>query len=175
MVLSRRLVVLLVALAVIAVGVIGVLRAVSASPDTDAHHNDKAHSTLTVLTKTREEKVVDLGPQGPTHGDMRVVNAPLYNASGKERIGRTDLFCVTTDPADEPSEKAHMAECTVTHTLPGGEISAQGVTPFPKVSGLPSKSVDAITGGTEKYAGVRGEVNVETRGNKVIITFHFIG
>ena len=67
-----------------------------------------------------------------------------------------------------------MAECTVTHTLPGGEISAQGVNAFPKVSGLPSKSVDAITGGTEKYAGVRGEVHVKTRGNKVISTFHFI-
>ena len=176
MVLSRRVWVLLMALvvAVTALGIMGVLRAVSASPDNKDHTTDKGSSTLTVLTKTREERVVDLGPQGPSHGDMRVVNAPLYNESGKQRIGRLDLFCVTTDPADEPSEKAHMAECTYTYTLPGGEISVQGVSAFPKLSERPPRGVDAISGGTGKYAGVRGEVRFETRGNKFISTFHFI-
>jgi hypothetical protein len=48
------------------------------------------------------------------------------------------------------------------------------VNAFPKLSGLPTRDVNAITGGTEKYAGVRGEVDSETRGNKRIITFHFI-
>jgi hypothetical protein len=170
MVLSRRLVVFLMVVVVMALGIIGVLGAVSASPDTAA----KERTTLTVVTKTREASVVDLGPQGPTQGDMRAVNAPLYDESGKERVGRLDLFCVTTDPADEPGEKAHMAECSYTFTLPGGEISAQSVSAFPKLPGLPSSSVDAVTGGTEKYAGVRGEVEVETRGKTVINTFHFI-
>jgi hypothetical protein len=176
-VLSRRVWVLLMALvvAVTALGIMGVLRAVSASPDNKDHNTDKGRSTLTVLHKARELKVVDLGPQGPSHGDMRVINAPLYNESGKQRIGRLDLFCVTTDPADEPSEKAHMAECTYTYTLPGGEISEQGVSAFPKLSERPPRGVDAISGGTGKYAGVRGEVRFETRGNKVISTFHFIG
>jgi hypothetical protein len=176
-VLSRTKVAVLVAMVVAALG-IGLMGAVgSASPkdnDDDGYNNGDEGGNLTVLAKTREIKVVDLGPQGPTHGDMRVVNAPLYNESGKERIGRLDLFCVTTDPADEPSKKAHMAQCTVTYTLPGGEISAQGVNAFPKLSGLPTRDVNAITGGTEKYAGVRGEVHSETRGNKRIITFHFI-
>jgi hypothetical protein len=175
-VLSRRLMVLLVAMVVVgmALGIMGVLRAVSASPDTAA--NAKARSTtLTVVTKSRELKVVDLGAQGPTQGDMRVVNAPLYNESGKERIGRLDLFCVTTDPADEPNERAHMVECTYAYTLPGGEISAQGVRAYPKLSEPVPRSVDALSGGTGKYAGVRGEVHVETRGTKVTSTFHFIG
>jgi hypothetical protein len=175
-VLSRRLMVLLVAMVVVgmALGIMGVLRAVSASPDTAA--NAKARSTtLTVVTKSRELKVLDLGAQGPTQGDMRVVNAPLYNESGKERIGRLDLFCVTTDPADEPNERAHMVECTYAYTLPGGEISAQGVRAYPKLSEPVPRSVDALSGGTGKYAGVRGEVHVETRGTKVTNTFHFIG
>jgi hypothetical protein len=171
-VLSRRVVLFVV---VMALGIIGVLGAVSsASPKANDDHNDKGRSTLTVLTKTAEEKVLDLGPPDLSQGDMRVLNAPLYNESGKEKVGRLDLFCVVIDPADEPSEKVHMSECTITYTLAGGEISAQGVDAFPKLPGLPSRSVDAISGGTEDYAGVRGEVRFESRSNKVISTFHFI-
>jgi hypothetical protein len=176
-VLSSRRVVLFVV--VMVVGIIGVLGAVSsASPKgKDEHHNaSEERSTLTVLTKTRQIEVVDLGPRGPSQGDIHAVNAPIYNESGKQRIGRLDLFSVVTDPADEPSEKAEMAEATATYTLTGGEISVQGLRAYPELSGLPARGVvDAITGGTEKYAGVRGEVNVETRGKTVIITFHFIG
>ena len=179
MLLSRRVVAMVVVMMVVvvmALGIIGVLGAVSsASPSSnDDDHNDKGRSTLTVSTKTAEEKVVNLGAQGLSQGDMRVVNAPLYNESGKEKVGRLDLFCVVTDPADEPSEKAHMAQCSYTFTLAGGEINAQGVNAFPELPGRPSRSVDAISGGTEDYAGVGGEVRFETRANKVISTLHFI-
>ena len=181
MVFSRtRATVLLVALvvAVLALGIVGVLRAVSAASPGNAAKNPtaaKARSTLTTLVKSSEATVVDLVAQGPTPGDLRVVNAPLHNESGTKRIGRVDVFCITTDPANEPNEKAHMAECTATHTLPGGEISVQGTTGYPKLSAHPPRAVDAITGGTGKYAGVRGEVRIETRGNKVFTTYHFIG
>jgi hypothetical protein len=179
-VLSRRRVwVLLMVLVVgvMALGIVGVLRAVSASPGNKDHNPDsEGRSTLTVLTtETREARVVDLGPKGPTHGDMRVVNGPIYNESGKKKVGRIDLFCVLTDPADEPNEKVHMTQCTLNHALPGGEISAQGVIAFPKLPELPAgRDVNAITGGTGKYAGVQGEVHIKPRGEKVFITFHFI-
>jgi len=116
----RRVPVLLVAMGVVVALGIGLWGAVgSASPD-EGVHNDKGRANLTVVTKTREEKVVALGPQGPSQGDMRVVNAPLYDESAKERIGRIDLFCVLTDPADRPNEKTQMTECTSTYTVPGG-------------------------------------------------------
>ena len=171
---KRRVSVLLLASVVVALGR-GLWGAVgSASPDTAA--NAKARSTtITVSTKTGGIKVVDLGAQGPSHGDMRVFSVTLYNESGKEKVGRLDAFCTVTDPADESAEKAHMAECTYTYTLPGGEISVQGVNAYPKLSEPSPKSVDAITGGTGNYAGVRGERRFETHGTKVIITFHFIG
>ena len=175
MVLSPRLRVLLVVLVmVLALGIIGVLGAVgSASPNNNDDHRDDKGRTLTVVSKTPEIKVLDLGAPRPTQGDLLVTNALLYNESGKERIGRLDLYCVISDPADEPAEKAHMTECTKTWTLPGGEISVQGVAAYPNLSAF-APGVNAISGGTGKYAGVRGEQRFEVRGKKVIDTFHFI-
>jgi allene oxide cyclase len=174
-VLSRTKVAVLVAMVVAALG-IGLMGAVgSASPKDDDQNNNK-EGNLTVLVKNREASVVDLDPQGSSQGDMRVVNAPLYNASGKQKVGRFDVVCVSTDPAEEANEKYHMAQCTYTYTLAGGEITAQGVSAFPKLSKIPSTAVDAVSGGTGKYAGVRGEVSLQTRANKAIstFTFHFV-
>ena len=89
MVLSTRVRVLLVVM-VLALGIIGVLGAVgSASPNNsdDDHRNDIGHSPLTVVGQNPENKVLDLGAQGPSQGDIRVTNAPIYDESGKERIG----------------------------------------------------------------------------------------
>jgi hypothetical protein len=171
---KKRVSVFVMAMVVLAVG-IGLSGVVgSASPKEDDQNNKGR--TLTVMTKTREARVIDLGPQGQSQGDMRVQNAPLYDESGKEKIGRQDLFAVMTDPADEPSEKAHMVEAMYTFTLPGGEISVQGVSAYPKnISEVPPRGVNAITGGTGKYADVRGEQRFEVRGNRVIHTFRFIG
>ena len=165
----RRLSVLVAMLVVLALG-IGLLGAVPASP-TDNHHNNEKGRTLTVLTKPREEKVLDVGPQGPSQGDMRIVNSSLYNASGKEIVGRHDQFCVLTDPG----EKVQMTECVRTYTLAGGEITSSGVSVRSTLN-EPQNSggTDAISGGTEEYAGVRGEVRFGIRGNKVISTFHFV-
>jgi hypothetical protein len=90
--LSRRVVVLVTMLVLLAL-VIGVVGVVSASPDKD--NNKKAH-TLTVLTKTREARVVNLGPRGPSEGDVRVVNAPLYNASGAKKTGAWTCWPLTS-------------------------------------------------------------------------------
>jgi hypothetical protein len=50
------------------------------------------------------------------------------------------------------------------------------VNTFPKLYEFPPpKGEDAISGGTGKYAGVRGELRYETRGNKSIVIFRFIG
>ena len=91
MVVSTRLRVLLVAMVVVgmALGVIGVLGAYgSASPNNDDHRDDKNRSSLTVVGKNPENKVIDLGARGPSQGDIRVTNAPLYDESGKDRALR---------------------------------------------------------------------------------------
>ena len=172
MVLGRSPIVVCALVALLAL-VVGVVGAVSASPDGGKERN-KAHTTLKVLAKDREARVVDLGPRGPSHGDMRVVNGPLYNASGTEKVGRLNLFCVLTDPADEPGETAQTTQCSYTFTLPGGEISAQGVTLRPELSGSSTDDFVALSGGTGRHVGVQGEVRFRTRGEKVSIAFRFV-
>jgi hypothetical protein len=172
-VLSRRATPLLLelAVAVTVLGIIGVLKAVSATPNDSADKTKGSEArTLTVLAKIHQEKVIDVGPQGPSQGDMRVVNTSLYNATGTKRIGRHDQFCVLTDPG----KKAQLTECVRTYTLPGGEINSEGVsTRSTLYDSQKSGGTDAISGGTEEYAGVQGEVRFGSRGNKVIQTFHF--
>jgi hypothetical protein len=162
---------------VVALGVVLVAAVGFASPNKDAanHQNDGKGRTLTVLIKkSRDDAVVDVGERGLSHGDMRVVNAPLYDESGKHKVGRIDVYCVTTDPADEPEEEASMAECFLTYTLPGREIDTQSMTAFPKLPAPPPKAIDAITGDTMKYEGARGEADAKTRGKRTFITFHFV-
>jgi hypothetical protein len=102
---------------------------------------------------------------------MRIVNSSLYNASGKKMVGRHDQSCVLTDPG----EKVQMTQCVRTYTLPGGEINSSGVSARSTLN-EPQNSggTDAISGGTEEYAGVRGEMRFGIRANKVISTFDFV-
>jgi hypothetical protein len=133
-VLSRTVVLFVV---VMALGIIGVLGAVSSpSPKANDDHNDsEGRSSLTVLTKTVELKVVNLGAQGPSQGDMRVLNAPLYNESGKEKVGRLDLLCVATDPADESSKKPTWPSVRLPSPCRAGKSTHKAWTPSPSSLG----------------------------------------
>ena len=67
-----------------------------------------------------------------------------------------------------------MTECMRTYTLPGGEISSEGMSARSTLSEPQNPGgTDAISGGTGEYVGVRGEVRFGFRGNKVISTFYF--
>ncbi len=133
--------------------------------------------TFTVVAKDIEVRVVDLPPTGPTQGDLRVFNGPLYNADETKVIGRHDGHVIATDPADEPAEQAqgHIAQCLLTFSLPDGEITTWGVNSRSALTDLPtSPEHQAITGGTGKYHTARGEVRLETQGENIRYTFHLM-
>src|SRR3712207_7724767 len=112
--------------------------------------------TFTVVIKEREAQVVDLGPAGPSHGDLLVINTPLYNAQGTQVIGRADSVCTLTDPADTPRAPGHIMQCLTTHSVPGGQLTTQTLRIYP---GLTERSVrvrGAITGGSGAYQTARG-------------------
>ncbi len=118
--------------------------------------------------------MVDLGPPGPTHGDLRVHNAPLYNEHATTRIGRFDGVCTVTDPADEPTEEHHIMQCLSTFSLPDGEITVQGVGAFSALTEVPVPQGRAITGGTGAYQTARGETHAKRQGEQNIFTIQLI-
>ena len=96
MMLSTRVRVLLMAMVVVgmALGVIGVVGAVgSASPNNNDDHGDQNdRSTLTVVGKNPENKVLDLGAQGPSQGDIRVTNARSTTPQERKGSGASTCF-----------------------------------------------------------------------------------
>ena len=77
----------------------------SPRPDDAVNHENGKGRTLTVVIKSREAAVVDVGDRGLSHGDARVVNAPLYDEGGKHKVGRIDVYCVTTTPPTSPRRR----------------------------------------------------------------------
>jgi allene oxide cyclase-like protein len=131
--------------------------------------------TITVINKSRDVRVVDLQPAGPSQGDLRVFNGPLYNEDETEVIGHVDGVCTLTDPEDDPSEQAQVTQCLLTFSLPDGAITVQGVQLRPALTELhASRTRDAITGGTGAYQTARGERHGRVEGEKVISTFSLI-
>ena len=150
----KRLLMLLVAAA---------LGAATATITVAAARTDGAslhQTTITVVLKNRDYRVVDLPPAGESHGDIRVGNAQLYNAGETQRIGSFHIFCSLTDPADRPGEDAQVTECMFTYSLPGGDITTQGITRRASLGDVAEADVDAVTGGTGRYQTARGEVHL---------------
>ena len=121
---------------------------------------DRRENVLRVVLKDRDYRVVDLPPDGPSHGDIRVGNAALYNRSESRRIGSFHLFCVLTDPADRPGETVELTQCQYTFRLPAGDITTDGLTRRASLGDAAAADVQAITGGTRRYRNVRGQVRL---------------
>jgi hypothetical protein len=127
------------------------------------------------VLKNSTVHALDLAPKGPSQGDMRIITGPLFAPGGTRQIGRTDLFCTVTDPGNLAAPKLQQTECLETFTLPGGTITAQGLHARTALSAHALPFVDAVTGGTGKYLGARGDLRGATRGNETTFTVHVLG
>jgi len=129
--------------------------------------------TITVVIKP-EARFVDLPPAGPSHGDLRVANGPLYNEQGTEVIGDHAHVCTVTDPADTPGEQGHTAQCLTTYSLPGGQLTTRGVFTHLALTETSLGGPRAVTGGTGEYQTARGEALTWKQGEQLKVTFHLI-
>lgn len=111
-----------------------------------AHADDD--DALHVIEHATTDTIVDLGPAGPSRGDLIVFNNALFNAKNQRQVGSDSGSCVLTNPGK-------LYECSWTNFLPGGQIVVQG--PY-YTSG--ADSLLAITGGTGKYKDAQGQMKL---------------
>ena len=101
--------------------------------------------TFVKLTKV---DTVDVGPAGDSVGDMTVFTFEVLDRVGGRRIGAGHGYCVRT-------EVGVANDCLANSSLPGGRIILQ----WEEHDGQ-QVSHAAITGGTGRYRGARGELRL---------------
>jgi hypothetical protein len=120
-----------------------------------AHANEP--ETLTLITYadgTRGMKnAIDLGPPGPSQGDLFVFDQPLMNEQ-RQDIGSNSGYCVNTLP-----EKHSQCQWTLLFTDAAGTTDASIVVAGQEHEAGPS--IVAVIGATGKYAGFSGEMSTE--------------
>jgi hypothetical protein len=119
--------------------------AVGASPFATA--SDPAR--IDIITRaTAINDFVDVGPAGPSPGDIYVFVDKVFFADAPTReVGEALGRCTLIDPAS-----ARLG-CNIRTSLPGGSLTTDGT--LINVPG--ATSTGAITGGTGKFRNARGE------------------
>jgi hypothetical protein len=105
---------------------------------------------FTVIERATSDTIVDLGVPGDSPGDMLVFSNILYDAANEKPVGQDNGYCIRT-------VVGVSWECYFTSTLPKGQITVEG----PFFDG--QDSLLAITGGTDKFKAVTGEMRIVAR------------
>jgi hypothetical protein len=101
---------------------------------------------------------LDLGRKGFSSGDRQTITSDLEDARG-HAVGRLDDDCAITAVG-----KRAGATCNFVITLSGGELSGQFFQSFGP--GGDSGKLQAITGGTGRYEGARGQIRAGREGRR---------
>ena len=117
--------------------------------------------TLVVVERETNGKFIDVDGQGFTNGDYVMFRDDLFNRNETKKIGFDTVQCIFA---------FRNALCTGSFWFEGkGQITGSGLAPDAR------KFVIPITGGSGRYANVRGDVLIEElRGNRSRLTFRLI-
>ena len=126
--------------------------AVSAAPASAAHPR-----RLHLVEVQRSSTQIDLGVPGFSPGDRQTIRSDLYTPSGR-KAGRLDDDCAITQAGKRPE-----AVCTFVMTLKGGQLAGAFAQ---DLAASDSGKHQAITGGTGRYAGARGELRAGKEGKR---------
>ena len=139
------------ALAATTVAAVGAATFALGQPSSQAAEADD-----TITGRTAQESNVDVGRKGPSVGDRYVFSENLFSEKGT-RIGRLAASCeinfVKRNSKGRPTDA--LMQCLGTFRLTDGQITVQGATWWSD-----KKIRLAITGGTGRYDGSSGNVEI---------------
>jgi allene oxide cyclase len=108
---------------------------------------------LNLVEHATTDAVTDTGAKGDSAGDLLTFANDVFDEKDANKVGSDTGWCIRT-------VAGKSWECFWTLTLADGQINVAG--PFLDAG----DSVLAVTGGTGKYAGVRGEMALHARDAK---------
>lgn len=109
-----------------------------------------AADSIILVERAVSNKVVNVGHKGDSLGNLLVFANPVYDERNQTRVGSDQGYCIRVIPGKS-------WECFWTLILKEGQITTEG--PFYDKG----DSVLAITGGTGKYAGAKGNLLLHAR------------
>ncbi|HEX3675290.1 MAG TPA: allene oxide cyclase family protein [Rhizomicrobium sp.] len=112
-----------------------------------------AAAPIHVVEHATSDSTAHVGPKPDNRGDVLTFTNGVFDAANKTKVGSDNGFCVRT-------AVGKAFECMWTTSLAGGQITVEG--PFLDAG----DSTLAITGGTGKYAGARGQMALHARDAK---------
>jgi hypothetical protein len=147
-------------------GILVLVVAVSAwaSGSGNARSAQTGATTISVVEHATTDTTTDTGAANDSVGDILTFANNVFNASDTAKVGTDNGYCLRT-------VKGAAYECNWTTSLSGGQITVEG--PFFDAK----SSTLAITGGTGRYRGARGTMNLKSRagGKKFAFSFHVTG
>jgi hypothetical protein len=109
--------------------------------------------SIYVIEHATSDATASIGKAKDNRGDVLTFANPVFDSTNKKQVGTDNGFCIRT-------VTGAAFECTWTTALSGGAIMVQG--PFHD-SG---DTTLAVTGGTGKYSGAKGEMLLHARDAK---------
>jgi allene oxide cyclase len=156
-----------VAAAVLIASMLAIVIAVAAwgMDGSGSHPNADARGgrVITVIEHATTDATTDTGAPGDSAGDVLTFANEVFDASDRAKVGSDQGYCIRTVAGTS-------YECNWTTLLPDGQITVEG--PFYDTK----DSTLAITGGTGRYRGARGSMELRSRENgaKFAFSFHVI-
>jgi hypothetical protein len=125
--------------------------------DGGGHHG----RTIAVIEHPDSDVTIDLAPTGDSAGDLLPFSNPIFDATNTTKVGDDQGNCVRT-------KVGVSYECNWTTNLKNGSITVEGAFLDAGPSTL------AIIGGTGRYAGARGSMDLASTpdGKAYTFTFH---
>lgn len=128
--------------------------AAHSAPTTSNDRDNPVGRTIRLFERDTQQANIDLGDPGAGPGDLFVFSGDLNDTTATgARIGRAYGSCSTTSgDAKTPG----FLLCNITLTLPEGQIETQAAYDSLALFGGTAVPL-AITGGTGRFRGVRGD------------------
>lgn len=109
-----------------------------------------AAEQIKLVERALTDATLDLGAKGDSVGDLLTFANPVFDAGNRSQVGTDQGYCVRV-------VAGKSWECFWTLFLQDGALTVQG--PFRDAG----DSLLAVTGGTGRYAGARGQMKLHAR------------